>query len=98
MDIDVESLPIRNNEADGAFEIELDGHVAKLEYVRRGDVIYYPHTFVPRELEGHGIAARLAKYALDYARANGLSVVPRCPYVRSYLERHPEYQDLVVER
>jgi uncharacterized protein len=97
MDIDADSVPVRNNEADGAFEIEIDGHVALLQYFRRGsDTIVYPHTLVPPELEGHGLAARLAKHALEYARANGLRVVPRCPYVRAYLERHPEYQDLVA--
>ena len=54
------------------------------------------HTEVPPELEGRGLAAALAKTALEYARANQLKVILVCPYVEKYVERHPEYQDLVV--
>jgi predicted GNAT family acetyltransferase len=58
--------------------------------------ISFLHTYVPPELEGRGIAGQLARYALEHARANRLAVVPHCPYVRAYIDRHPEYQDLVV--
>ena len=54
------------------------------------------HTVVPLALEGHGIAGRLARAALDYARDRGLSVVPLCPYVADYIGKHPEYEDLVA--
>jgi hypothetical protein len=53
------------------------------------------HTGVPLELEGHGIGSRLARAALEYARAHGLRVVPVCPFVRAYLKQHPEYLDVV---
>lgn len=95
MKIDFKSLPVRNNESDGRFEIEVDGHFAVLEYRVRGSTIVYPHTLVPPDLEGHGLAARLSHHALEYARANRLSVVPKCPYLRAYLRHHPEYSDLV---
>lgn len=95
MKIDLESLPVRNNESDGRFEIEVDGQIAVLEYLVRGSTIVYPHTLVPRELEGHGLAARLSHHALEYARANRFSVVPGCPYVQAYMRHHPEYSDLV---
>jgi uncharacterized protein len=49
------------------------------------------HTEVPSALEGRGIGGRLVKAAMDAARAEGRQVVARCPFVRSYLERHPEY-------
>jgi len=54
------------------------------------------HTGVHDGYEGLGLASKLAARALDDARAEGLHIVPQCPYVRSYLERHPEYQDLVA--
>jgi predicted GNAT family acetyltransferase len=54
------------------------------------------HTEVPEPLSGRGIASRLAHAALVYARENGLRVIPTCPFVRSYLERHPEFQELVI--
>ncbi|HEX5689943.1 MAG TPA: GNAT family N-acetyltransferase [Roseiflexaceae bacterium] len=50
---------------------------------------------MPAALEGHGIASKMAKFALDEAQAEGLTIVPQCPFVRGYIERHPEYQSLV---
>ncbi|HET7738425.1 MAG TPA: GNAT family N-acetyltransferase [Tepidiformaceae bacterium] len=87
---------ITNNIEDGRFETIVDGERAELAYFRRADLVYFVHTEVPRAIEGRGIAAELAKHGLEWARAEGLAVVPRCPYVRSYLDRHPEYQDLVA--
>ena len=96
MELDLDRLVVWNNEADEQFELEVNGQVALLAYFREGATIHYPHTEVPSALRRRGLAARLSRYALDYARANGLSVVPRCPYVRAYIRRHPEYADLVV--
>jgi len=70
--------------------------MARLEYHLRGPTIVYTHTIVPLVLEGHGIAGKLAKEALDYARDRELSVVPLCPYVADYVGKHPEYGDLVA--
>ena len=50
---------------------------------------------VPRALEGRGIASKMAKFVLDEAQAQQLSIVPLCPFVRGYIEKHPEYQPLV---
>jgi predicted GNAT family acetyltransferase len=97
VNIDVAQLHVRNNEIEHRFEIEAAGELAMLEYRRAGDRIIYIHTAVPPALEGHGIAGRLAQHALDHAREQGLSVVPRCPYVRAYIAQHPEYEDLVTD-
>jgi predicted GNAT family acetyltransferase len=59
------------------------------------DVITLIHTEVGSAHSGHGYAATLARGALDDARSRGLRVVPSCPYVASYIEKHPEYADLV---
>ncbi len=91
-----ESLPIIQNDADGRFEVHVEGEVAVLDFFRDGDRIIYPHTEVPPSLGGRGIAGQLTKHALEYARSNSLSVVPRCPYVRKYIDEHAEYQDLVA--
>lgn len=88
-----------DNEAAGRFEIHApDGGTPQLQYVRRDGVVQLVHTEVPEALEGRGYGAALAKAALDAARAAGLKVVPTCPFVRTYIRRHPEYADLVVER
>lgn len=89
---------IRMNDARKRFEVTVDGRDAYVTFVRSEGRIAYEHTFVPPELEGRGIAGRLAKHALEYARESGLAVQPDCPYVRAYIERHPEYAGLVRER
>lgn len=95
MKIDQDALVVVNNRDHNRYEIEAEGELAKAEYVRAGDTVTFTSTQVPRALEGQGIAGRLAKFALDDARAQGLRVIPRCPYFASYIERHPEYADLV---
>ena len=95
MDIEVEDLKVEHDYEARRFEIHFGDEMARLEYRLRDSTIIYTHTVVPENLEGHGIAARLARHALDYARDAGLSVVPRCPYVADYIEKHPEYTDLV---
>ena len=95
MDIDPEKLLVRHNEAASRFEVTYKGRLSELVYQWRNGAIAYLHTGVPPELEGHGIAGRLAEAALKHARAEGLTVLPLCPYVRSYIERHAEYADLV---
>lgn len=78
------------------FAVHLDGATALLAYKEEGDSIYLVHTEVPAAMEGQGIGGQLAKAALNYARENHLKVVARCPFVTSYLQRHPEYQDLLA--
>ena len=90
-----DDLKVANNTERGRWEAEVEGHTAFAEYFLRGNVVTFPHTVVPPELEGRGIASTLAKTALDDARTHGLFVVPRCPFFRRYIERHPEYQELV---
>lgn len=88
---------IENNEAAHRFELRApDGSLAELVYHMRGPTsIVLLHTEVPPAQRGHGIAGQLARAALDHARAHGLRVKVKCPYVRAFLEQHPEYQDLV---
>jgi uncharacterized protein len=85
---------ITRNDATRQFEIRSDAGIARLRYVQRGTTIDLVHTEVPSELEGRGFGSALAKYALDYARANNLTIIPTCPFVRTYMARHHEYDDL----
>ncbi|MCK9875620.1 N-acetyltransferase [Frankia sp. Ag45/Mut15] len=74
-----------------------DGQVAGfVQYQRRGDRITLVHTEVAAEFEGKGVGSALAAGSLDDVRAQGLSVVPQCPYIRRYIDRHPSYADLVA--
>ena len=79
------------------YEAHLDGTLAGVqEYAVKRDRIALIHTEVPPEFEGHGIAAAITRFALDDARRRGLRVIAICPYVRRYLESHPEDLDIVV--
>ena len=84
-----------NNESAGRFEIDIEGQLAVSNYRRRDDRIVFTHTEVPEQFEGRGIGNRLAVAALDFAREEGLRVVPRCRFIAAFIERHREYQDLV---
>ena len=77
------------------FVIRDEHGISELVYNIIGSQIILDHTEVPRKSEGHGYAGALAKAALEYARAQHLAVIPVCPFVISYLSRHPEYQALV---
>lgn len=87
---------VRNNEAAHRYELEVDGQLAIAEYRLRPGRISFTHTEVPDALEGRGIGKRLVKAALDDARAQGLKVVPICPFVKHYIESHPEEKDLLA--
>jgi predicted GNAT family acetyltransferase len=88
-------LQVRHNREHSRYEVELDGQRAIIQYRDSGGLRYYLHTEVPEELEGHGIASVMARAALDEAQAEGLTIVPLCPFVRGYIEKHPQYKALV---
>jgi predicted GNAT family acetyltransferase len=96
VNVDLNNLSVTHDEAAQRFELLVDGARALLTYRRFPDRILLLHTEVPQPFEGHGLAARLSRSALDFARTNHLRVVPLCPYVSSFIQKHPEYQDLVA--
>jgi predicted GNAT family acetyltransferase len=92
-----EDSGVRDNADQQRYEIRVGGDVAFLQYHdkipgRRTLV----HTEVPPALEGKGIGGRLVKAALEDARASRRRIVPLCPFVRGYLTRHPEFDDLIA--
>ena len=79
------------------YTVQVDGQVAGFTmYRRHGDVTTFIHTEIGGEHAGQGLGSILVKGALDDVRARGGTIRPLCPFVRSYVERHPEYGDLVV--
>lgn len=93
-----ETAAVRVTRNDGAsrydafVEDELAGYV---EFALVDGGIAFTHTVVGDAFEGRGVGSRLAATALDEARADGMRVTPRCPFIKSYIERHPDYLDLV---
>ena len=86
---------IRDNKAQHRFEMSVGGDTAVAYYNLSPGVITFTHTEVPSALRGQGIASRLMRNVLETARAEGLKVVPRCSFVAAYLNRHPEFNDLL---
>jgi predicted GNAT family acetyltransferase len=93
----MDSDAIRDNAERHRFEVVVDGHLARADYVIDGDVITFTHTIVPPALEGRGIASRLIRHGLSEARDRRLRVVPQCPFVAAYIRKHPEWADLLAE-
>jgi predicted GNAT family acetyltransferase len=91
------SLPavVENDVPGSRFVVRGERGTAELTYSIAGTHIILRHTEVPPAMRGGGIAATLAHDALEYARSHNLKVIPICPYVISYLTRHPDYQSLV---
>ena len=93
----MDSDEVRDNAERNRFELVVDGHLARAEYVIDGDIITFTHTIVPPALEGRGIASRLILYALTAARDRGLRVIAQCPFVAAYIRKHPEWADLLAQ-
>ncbi|HEU5232394.1 MAG TPA: GNAT family N-acetyltransferase [Terriglobales bacterium] len=91
------SFEVSNNERTHRFEVESGEQTAFLSYRHVGGSLTLDHTEVPPELEGRGIASKLTRTALEFARERGLEVVPICPYVSKYLKKHSEYLDLLSD-
>jgi uncharacterized protein len=80
------------------FEVQVGGEVAGFtEYVRRPGVIAFVHTLIDARFEGQGLGSQLVRTALEEARAEGLSVLPFCPFVRGYIAGHLDYLGVVPE-
>ena len=95
MKVNLDDIAVVDNAAAQRYEADVQGVLALIDYRRTGDRIVLTHAEVPAEFEGQGIASKLARVALDDARAQGLAVIPRCPFVAAYIRRHPAYRDLV---
>ncbi len=91
----VPDIEVLHNEAEHRFEAHIQGQTAFLTYRLFPDRFVTVHTEVPPAIEHHGIAGKLVKKALDFARASHLRLVPLCPYVADFIRKHPEYEDLL---
>lgn len=78
----------------GRYVLRLDGAEAELTYSRASPtLVIADHTAVPEALRGRGIADRLAERAAADARAEGVRIVPLCPFVNAWRRRHPDWAD-----
>ena len=92
-----ESIEVKNNPAASRFEVQLGDKLTQIAYVMEDQVIIFVHTEVPKEFGGRGIADKMAYAALEYAKAQHFQVMALCPFVKAYIERHPEYKSITVD-
>ena len=79
------------------FELAVEGHKARIEYMIMADKIFLTHTEVPAELEGKGIGSVIVKLALEEVEKRGLKLIPLCPFVGKYITRHPEWKRILAD-
>lgn len=91
------TVVVERNDAESRYEIRVDGELAGFaEFVDRPGRVVFTHTEIADRFGGQGLAGRLIGWALDDVRSRGLTLTPRCPFVRSYIDKHSGYADLVV--
>jgi hypothetical protein len=88
---------VRDNCAQQRYEMDIDGKSAFVTYRLSSGVMTLLHAEVPPELAGHGVGSALAQGALQLARSQGFKVVPRCPFIASYIQKHTEFHDLLAD-
>ena len=86
---------IVNNKAQQRYELAVEGHIAATYYKVEDKIVTFIHTEVPPELGGKGIGSKLIRGALDQVRADGLKVIAQCPFVKAFIEKNADYQDLL---
>lgn len=87
---------VRDNPALSRFELESEGAVAFSAYRRKPGVITFTHTEVPEIFRGKGVGGALARGALELVRKSGDKVIARCPFIAGFIEKHAEYQELLL--
>lgn len=92
----MEQPVVRDNPARQRFELEERGLIVFADYRRRPGVLVIPHVETPPVLRGQGAAGRLMQGIVDLALAEGVKIQPQCPYAAAWLQRHPQYGDLVL--
>ncbi len=87
-----------DNEKLSRYELSADGKIAFSQYKIENGVITFMHTEVPDEFRGKGIGSKLVRGELEAARARGLKVIGRCPFVSRYIQDHAEFRDLLASK
>ncbi len=98
MKVDLNKVEVTRNEKEHTFEIWIDGHLSKLDYMQDGNNFVIEHVGVDPEFRGQGVAGKIMEAALEYARQNSLRVIPMCSYAVYYIRENPQYSDLTSQK
>ncbi|MEM7348068.1 MAG: GNAT family N-acetyltransferase [Chloroflexota bacterium] len=88
-------LNVTHNQEKKRFETTVNDQTAFLEYIPAGENIVLSHTEVPVGLEGQGVGSQLVKQVLETIKSSDQQIIIVCPFVASYIQRHPEYLELI---
>ncbi|QJW90088.1 N-acetyltransferase [Spirosoma taeanense] len=87
---------VRDNRHQHRFELKTDGKLSIVAYQKVDDeTLALTHTEVDPSLEGHGVGSKLVQSVLEYVERNNLKIIPLCPFVTTYLKRHPDWNRVV---
>ncbi len=89
-------MRVIDNKELNRFEVEVDGQKALIEYTVKPGVLSLNHTEVPKELAGQGIASEMTEKVLLQIELRGLKVKPVCPFIKKYIDKHPEWKSIVA--
>ena len=90
-----EQLEVIKNLENSRFELNVEGHIAFIDFKQEEQLIKLIHTEIPEEMAGKGIAAILVSKTLEYLESNKNTLYPYCPYVYAYIKKHPEWKRVV---
>ena len=88
---------VKHDKQQKRFYIDIKGDNAHLDYSLQDDKIDLYHTFTPPQLRGRGLAGKLVEFAFNYAKENNLKIIPSCPFIPYFLEKNPQYNELVTD-
>jgi predicted GNAT family acetyltransferase len=94
MQVDLDKLNVMHNQAENKFEVSIDGHLCKLDYMQDANNFVIEHVGVDPAFRGQGVAGKIMETALEYARQNSLRVIPMCSYAAHYIRKNPQYLEL----
>ena len=94
MKVDLDKVEVIHNEAGNRFEVQINGHLSKLDYMQNGKNFVITHVGVYPEFRGQGLAGKIVDASLEYARQNSLRVIPMCSYAAAYIRDNPQHMEL----
>lgn len=92
----IEDYKLIDNKENNRYEFQIDGKIAEIDYIKSNGEIYFVHTEVPASLSGRGVGSQLAEKALKDVDRQELRLVPLCPFIAGYIQKHPEWKRIVM--
>jgi len=93
---ELSQIEVVDNKIFSQYEMNISGHLAKIEYSIKSGKIFLIHTDVPEELAGQGVASHLAREVFKIIEEQGIKIVPMCKFIKTFIRKHPEYHHLVA--